>query len=73
MSRQLSFVLNKNNNDDRQIDNDDKDDDNADDDVLYIKCVNNSVEINVYIYKLSFEFNNSNDDDDVLTTTSSRA
>ena len=49
MSRQLSFVLNKNNNDDRQIDKNNKDDDNADDDVLYIKCVNYSVEINVYI------------------------
>ena len=49
MSRQLSFVLNKNNNDDRQIDKNNKDDNNADDDVLYIQCVNNSVEIYVYI------------------------
>ena len=48
MSRQLSFVLNKNNNDDkfdRQINN--EDDDNAAADVLYNKCVNNYVEIYV--------------------------
>ncbi len=34
---------------DRQKGNDNKDDDNAASDVLYNKCVNNSVEINVYI------------------------
>jgi len=31
------------------IDKNNKDEDNADDDVLYIQCVKNSVEINVYI------------------------
>ncbi len=47
MSRQLSFVLNKNNNNDRQIDKNNKDDDNADDDVFYNKCLNNNVELYV--------------------------